>query len=60
MLKKVWINKGAAADVPDVRADEPERAMEQFSDGLRKVLSARKPQEKRRRHGGGKTLLKKI
>ena len=28
--------------LPDVRADEPERAMEQFTDGLRRVLSARK------------------
>ena len=32
MLKKASRNKDA--DVPDIRADEPERAMEQFTDGL--------------------------
>jgi hypothetical protein len=34
--------------VVDVRADEPERAMEQFTDGLRRVLAAPKPKPKRR------------
>lgn len=32
-----------SSDVVDVRADEPERAMDQFTAGLRTVLSATKP-----------------
>jgi hypothetical protein len=40
VLKKDSRNK--SADVPDVRADEPERAMEQFTAGLRRVLAAPK------------------
>jgi hypothetical protein len=54
VLKKDSRNK--SADVPDVRADEPERAMEQFTDGLRRVLAAPKsplgkvtPRRKKRR-----------
>lgn len=35
--------KKDADDVPDVRADEPERAMEQFTAGLRRVLLVPKP-----------------
>jgi hypothetical protein len=45
VLKKASRN----SDVVDVRADEPERAMEQFTDGLRRVLAAPKPKPKRRR-----------
>jgi len=37
VTKKPSRNSGAD-DVPDVRADEPERAMEQFTGGLRRVL----------------------
>lgn len=37
-------------DVPDVRADEPERAMEQFTDGLRRVLNTPKPIRSKRSH----------
>jgi len=43
-----------ADDVPDVRADEPERAMAQFTDGLRRVLSAPKvalPKRRKRKRG---------
>jgi hypothetical protein len=47
VLKKASRNKDA--DVPDVRADEPERAMEQFTNGLRIVLSVPKPPPKRQR-----------
>lgn len=39
-------HKGGGDDIPDVRADEPERAMEQFTDGLRRVLSV--PKQKKR------------
>jgi len=41
VLKKASRSKGAD-DIPDVRADEPERAMEQFTDGLRRVLATPK------------------
>jgi hypothetical protein len=41
VLKKASRNS-VADDVPDVRADEPERAMEQFTNGLRRVLAAPK------------------
>lgn len=41
MLKKRSRNSDAD-DVPDVRADEPERAMEQFAKGLKRVLSVQK------------------
>ena len=44
MLRKASRNKDA--DVPDVRADEPERAMEQFTEGLRRVLDAQKPKRR--------------
>jgi hypothetical protein len=47
VLKKDSRNK--SADVPDVRADEPERAMEQFAAGLRRVLAAPKPKPRKRR-----------
>ena len=40
MIKKG--SRNLKEDVPDVRADEPERAMEQFTDGLRRVLAAPK------------------
>ena len=30
-------------EVVDVRADDPEHAMEHFNDGLRRVLAAEKP-----------------
>lgn len=46
MLKKASRNNGA--DVPDVRADEPDRSMDRFTDGLRRVLSAPKPKRKRK------------
>jgi len=47
VLKK--LSRSKDADAPDVRADEPERAMEQFTNGLRRVLSAPKqPPPKRR------------
>jgi hypothetical protein len=53
VLRKATRNKDA--DVPDVRADEPERAMAQFTEGLRRVLQAgkrdrspKKPRRKRR------------
>jgi hypothetical protein len=57
VLKKASRNKDA--DVPDVRADDPERAMEQFTQGLRRVLAVPKAtidkrptlQRKRRKHG---------
>jgi hypothetical protein len=42
VLKKPSRNSREADDVPDVRADEPERAMEQFTNGLRRVLAAPK------------------
>jgi hypothetical protein len=48
MAKKASSNS-SADDVPDVRADEPERAMEQFTAGLTRVLSAQKPKRKKRR-----------
>ena len=48
MLRKASRNS-SADDVPDVRADEPERAMEQFTAGLRRVLAAPKPKPKRKR-----------
>jgi hypothetical protein len=41
VLRKASRNKDAD-DIPDVRADEPERAMQQFTDGLKRVLSAPK------------------
>jgi len=47
VLKKASRSKDE--DVPDVRADEPERAMEQFTQGLRRVLSVPKPALKRKR-----------
>jgi hypothetical protein len=40
VLKKDSRNK--SADPPDVRADDPERAMEQFTQGLRRVLAVPK------------------
>jgi hypothetical protein len=45
VLKKPSRNS-VADDVPDVRADEPERAMEQFTDGLRRVLAVTKKNKK--------------
>jgi hypothetical protein len=39
VLKKASRNKGA---VVDVRADDPEHAMEHFNEGLRRVLAAPK------------------
>ena len=44
MLKKASHKNDAAVDVP---ADNPERAMEQFTDGLRRVLSTKKKIPKR-------------
>jgi hypothetical protein len=41
VLKKPSRNSDAD-EVPDVRADEPERAMDHFTAGLKRVLSARK------------------
>jgi len=41
VLKKPSRNSGAA-DAPDLRADEPERAMERFNKGLRAVISSGK------------------
>ena len=41
MLKKAGRNSDEAP--PDVRADEPERTMEKFESGLRRVLAAEKP-----------------
>jgi len=41
VLKRASRNKDVG-DIPDVRADDPERAMEQFTNGLRKVLAAQK------------------
>lgn len=41
MLKKP--RQASDGDIPDVRADEPERAMEQFTAGVRRVLAAPKP-----------------
>ena len=38
MLKKATHSKGVD-DVPDIRADEPNRAMEQFTEGLKRVLA---------------------
>ena len=49
MLKKASRSKDA--DVPDVRADEPERAMEQFTDGLRRVLAVSKHKPAKQRRG---------
>jgi hypothetical protein len=40
VLKKPSRNKDAG--VPDVRADDPEHAMQQFTDGLRRVLAVPK------------------
>jgi hypothetical protein len=40
VLKKASRNIGA--DVPDVRADDPEHAQQRFTDGLRRVLSVAK------------------
>ena len=34
---------------PDVRADEPERAMQHFTEGLRRVLTPQKPESKPKR-----------
>jgi hypothetical protein len=34
--------RSSKQNTPDVRADEPERAMEQFTDGLRRVLAVAK------------------
>jgi hypothetical protein len=34
-----------SVEVVDVRADDPARAMEQFTTGLRQVLAAQKPQK---------------
>jgi hypothetical protein len=48
VLKKASRNKGAD-NVPDVRADDPERAMEQFTNGLRRVLAAEKPSKRKRK-----------
>jgi len=48
VLKKASRNKDAD-DIPDVRADEPERAMEQFTAGLKRVLAAPKPKPKTRK-----------
>jgi hypothetical protein len=45
VLKKASRNKDA--DAPDVRADEPERAMAQFTEGLRRVLAAPKVMARR-------------
>ena len=46
MTKKPSRNSGVD-DVPDVRADEPERAMEQFTAGLKRVLAAPKPKRQK-------------
>ena len=46
MLKKRSRNSD---EVVDVRADDPEHAMERFNDGLRRVLAAPKPPPKRKR-----------
>jgi len=43
VLKKVSRNKDA---VVDVRADDPEHAMEHFNEGLRRVLAAPKQTKK--------------
>ena len=40
VLKKP--SRNSSADVPDVRADEPDRAMIRFTNGLRRVLAASK------------------
>jgi len=49
VLKRASRNNDAD-DIPDVRADEPERVMEQFTAGLRRVLAAPKlPMKKSRR-----------
>jgi hypothetical protein len=45
-MKKASRNKD---EVVDVRADDPEHAMEHFNDGLRRVLAAPKLPLKRRR-----------
>jgi hypothetical protein len=37
------------SDVVDVRADDPEHAMERFNEGLRRVLAATKPTVTRRK-----------
>jgi hypothetical protein len=49
VLKKASRNKDVD-DIPDVRADEPERAMEQFTDGLRRVLAAPKTGKRAQSH----------
>lgn len=50
MLNKASRNSG---EVVDVRADDPEHAMERFNEGLRRVLAAPKrpirPTRKRRK-----------
>jgi hypothetical protein len=47
VLKKA--SRNAGADVPDIRADEPDRAMDRFTDGLRRVLSTTKRTQKPKR-----------
>ncbi len=47
MLKKHSHNSDA--DAPDVRADEPDRANERFTEGLRRVLSAPKTSRRKRK-----------
>ena len=44
-----WKKASRKSAVVDVRADDPEHAMEQFTDGLRRVLSAPKPMRLRPR-----------
>ena len=45
MLKKASRNKDVGA--PNVRADDPDRAMEYFTDGLKRVLAAPKPPKRK-------------
>jgi hypothetical protein len=53
VLKTASRNKDA--DIPDIRADEPDRATERFKEGLRRVVTAQKPNrilkaKRKRRH----------
>ena len=45
MLKKPSRNR----DAVDISADDPSKAMEQFTEGLKRVLSASKPRKPKKR-----------